>query len=179
MLIHVQMFRANHDNDKTPLQPPTVVHINQHAKSSPTTCLWSLLLSTEPGFLFRARELSDLESALDPSTKALLTVSLPALPILMLGLLCLEAKDLVRYLVMAALAAYPLAEHTVLRGARAWQSMFIMCLDFTSPTVVRVVVQGCHMSDSLYSESTCGVLPLCVPALVLTHRRHMFFSDVT
>jgi hypothetical protein len=50
----------------------------------------------EPEFLFRARELSDLEEALSPSSKALLTSALPALPVLLLGLISLEAKDLVR-----------------------------------------------------------------------------------
>lgn len=50
---------------------------------------------TEPDFLFRARELGDLEAALSPSSQALLTASLPALPVLALGLVSLEAKDLV------------------------------------------------------------------------------------
>jgi hypothetical protein len=55
-----------------------------------------LLCPAEPEFLFRARELSDLEEALSPSSKALLTAALPALPVLLLGLISLEAKDLVR-----------------------------------------------------------------------------------
>lgn len=50
----------------------------------------------DPDFLFHARELSDLEDALSPSSLALMSACLPAAPILVLGLVCLEGKDLVR-----------------------------------------------------------------------------------
>lgn len=49
----------------------------------------------EPNFLFHVRELTDLEATLSPSSRALLTAALPALPVLVLGLVSLEAKDLV------------------------------------------------------------------------------------
>lgn len=61
----------------------------------PHVCPSWCLCPAEPDFLFRARELSDLEDGLSPSTRALLTAALPALPVLLLGLLTLEAKDLV------------------------------------------------------------------------------------
>lgn len=51
----------------------------------------------DPGFLFHARELSDLEDALSPSSLAFLTASLPCAPILLLGLICLEGKNLVSF----------------------------------------------------------------------------------
>ena len=56
-------------------------------------CVW--YCAAEPDFLFRARQLSDLEDGLSPSTRVLLTAALPALPVLLLGLVSLEAKDLV------------------------------------------------------------------------------------
>eukprot|EP00775_Hariotina_reticulata_P010669 gene10669-10828_t len=49
----------------------------------------------DPDFLFRARQLSDHEDALTPSTAAILGAALPAGPVLILGLICLEGKDLV------------------------------------------------------------------------------------
>jgi hypothetical protein len=53
------------------------------------------VLRAEPNFLFHARELTDLEATLSPSSRALLTAALPALPVLVVGLVSLEAKDLV------------------------------------------------------------------------------------
>lgn len=69
---------------------PSACPMHGHADAPPFT-----LLLAEPDFLFRARELSDLEEALSPSSKALLTAALPALPVLVVGLVSLEAKDLV------------------------------------------------------------------------------------
>lgn len=70
----------------------TSLHAGPMACNSHPVC-WCC--PAEPDFLFRARELSDLEAALSPSSQALLTASLPALPVLVLGLVSLEAKDLV------------------------------------------------------------------------------------
>lgn len=74
--------------------------------------------TAEPEFLFRARELSDLEEALSPSSKALLTSALPALPVLLLGLISLEAKDLVREAGWGARGS----PGTTAEGVQSWQS---------------------------------------------------------
>lgn len=53
------------------------------------------VVAADPDFLFRARELSDLEDALSPSTLRFMSAVLPAIPVLLLGFICLEGKDLV------------------------------------------------------------------------------------
>jgi hypothetical protein len=48
--------------------------------------------------LFRIREVSDAEELTPPATAALLQHALPAAPVLLLGLLAQEGRDLVRHL---------------------------------------------------------------------------------
>lgn len=64
----------------------------------------------DPGFLFHARELSDLEDALSPSSLAFLTACLPCTPILLLGLVCLEGKSLVSFADAASYIVLPLSQ---------------------------------------------------------------------
>lgn len=75
---------------------PLPLAVACHGLASFVCAVWRVWwCAAEPDFLFRARQLSDLEDGLSPSTRALLTAALPALPVLLLGLVSLEAKDLV------------------------------------------------------------------------------------
>lgn len=57
--------------------------------------LYYCIAFTDPDFLFRARQASDFEDASTTSTLMFMSSVLPACPILLLGFLCLEGKDLV------------------------------------------------------------------------------------
>ena len=65
-----------------------------------------LILLSDRWLLFKVREVADDEAQLAGSTIALMQNLLPAVPVLLLGFLCLEGKELVRSTLLAALALF-------------------------------------------------------------------------
>lgn len=109
-------------------------------------------LIMEPDFLFRARELGDLEAALSPSSQALLTASLPALPVLALGLVSLEAKDLVDH------------EPSV----PTLEALLLSCLAFAAVHNLRAMMAGCtslRHNHTLLLQSGAAVVAVVLELL--------------
>uniref|UniRef100_A0A383VBY9 Uncharacterized protein n=1 Tax=Tetradesmus obliquus TaxID=3088 RepID=A0A383VBY9_TETOB len=86
-----------------------------------------------PEFLYRVRALSDLEDGSSPSTISFMAACLPALPALVLGLACLEGRDLV--------------EHEP--SVPTLSVLLFSCLAFASATCLRVMLayQLQHLSE--------------------------------
>ncbi|WIA39823.1 hypothetical protein OEZ86_005876 [Tetradesmus obliquus] len=83
-----------------------------------------VVLVSDPEFLYRVRALSDLEDGSSPSTISFMAACLPALPALVLGLACLEGRDLV--------------EHEP--SVPTLSVLLFSCLAFASATCLRVML---------------------------------------
>lgn len=80
------------------LQPFPMRHTTTSMLQSLLECLTSTLmppLAPDYGMIGRIREVADEEEALSAPRKALLVNALPAIPVLLVGFICLEGNELV------------------------------------------------------------------------------------